>query len=734
MGRTVNLSEASLRTDLNEFSAEILHELHVFFRKAGIYSNEHPMVRTSVSHPFMLLQRFFGFKKYFTVFLIEERFFANNILMDDSASVDYMKSNMRESDITSLMFADDLTVDELLIFAGRFVRLPECHPTLSMQQFLDYYRIQSILVNHPLALKLFDTGLRYRSDSREDFSVRRIVSNYFSGDIDLAMKILNVPYADAAKQATETGIDFHPEIISYILPEKFSQRSVEELLEAADRILTDDSQDVQTMASELARLVRSLDYHPKRDMLIADIQSRLKNSELFVKTLQESLHEAEVVKLETTQAVDRIIGEIFSDRVVPELYEQYDDAFLRILRTRQSGKATSITAELVEYLASDKSMFRQRAVALIKNSIKAALSVSEYELLDTLGQQLLAMFARGRDTFEFSEIVTHLVKSILLLRRYESAATILTTLRLGTKMQLDQGVVYDTVTLNKIFSDMNDSDLIARLIRELQHLTAEPAKVVGDILAAIQSKEVALQLAGIVAHPDRVVRQRCLKVLIDLGHPALTVFSNILRGEDNFYRPEGRQELPDEKWFLVRNAIFIMGSLGDPAACHVLRLRLSDPDSRVRLEITRALEKINKEEATDLLMVLAEDNDNTVREAAIIALGLSKRSDLIPFFIDLLNRHKEYAVRIITAIALTGSNDGRDFLISLLDDKDKLKAIASGKASAEELRALLVQLLERIGDDVAIGKLEELRRDNRIGELGLSKTAKLLLSKITPKK
>lgn len=733
MGRTVNLSEAGLRTDLNEFSGEILHELHVFFRKAGIYSNEHPMVRTSVSHPFLLLQRFFGFKKYFTIFLTEERLFANNILMDDSASVDYIKANMRESDITSLMLADDLTVDELLIFAGRFVRLPNCHPTLSMQQFLDNYRFQSILINHPLALKLFDTGLRYRSDSRENFSVRRIVSNYFSGDIDLAMRVLNMPYVDVAKQATETGIDFHPEIISYILPEKFSQRTVEELLEAADRILSDDSQDVQAMAAELARLVRSLDYHPKRDTLIAEIQSRLKNSELFVRTLQDSLHQAEAVKLETTQAVDHIKDEIFSDKVNPELYSRYYDAFLRVLRTRQTGKAASITADLVDYLASDKSAFRQRAVALIKDSIKAALSISEYELLDTLGQQVMDMFARGRDTFEFSEVITCLLKSILLLRRYESAAKILTALRRGCRMQPGE-MIYDTVTLNKIFSDLNDNDLIARLVRELQHLTAEPGKVVGDILAAIQSKEVALQLANIVAHPDRIVRQRCLKVLVDLGQPALAVFSDILREETNFYRPDGRHELPDEKWFLVRNAIFIMGNLGDPVACHALRLRLSDPDSRVRLEIVRALEKINKEEAADLLMVLAEDRDHAVCEAAIIALGLSKRSDLIPFFIDLLNLHKEHAIRIITAIAQTGSSDGRDFLINLLDNKDKLKAVASGKASTEELRALLIQLLEKIGDDVAIGKLEELRRDSRAGEPGLSKTARLLLSKIAPKK
>ncbi len=739
MERKINLSEENLRTDLNVLSAEIVHDFYVFFRKAGIYAASHPLVKKAVSRPFLSLQKMFGFKQYFSFILTEGRLFANNILLSDAPSTEYLKTLLQELEIRSLLFEETITADELLLFADRFVRrLPAADPDHSMGQYLARRKVATILVNHDLAAKLFETGLRYRGDVCEDFSVRRLVANHFSGEVDLAITILNSQFENTAAQAAAVGIDFHTEIVDYILPEKFAQMPPAELLEIADKLLSIDPARIASVADKLTQLIRSCDYHPRRERLLDELQRRFAGHGLAQAALDESaLHPARV-KQDVATAIDDILATVFSTASTPELYERFHDAFMRLLRTRQTGKAAKVVESLVEQLASDDSAFRLHAVCLIQDCTEAALSLTEHEFLDVIGRHLQYLFTRGRETFEFAEVAGGLMKAMLSLRRYEPTAAFLNVIK-GGRQAKDDVTVYDSAAVKKIFEGLNQRDLINRMVRELQLPGNDQARYLHEILVAIQTEEVALQLAEIVAHPDRAVRQRCLRALSELGRPAVKIFSSILWTETNFYRPGGRRDLPDSKWFLIRNSIFVLGNLRDPFACGAFRLRLADPDVRVRLEIVRALEKIGDDEAADLLMILAEDTDTIVREAAIITLGLFKRSDLVPFFADLMTRQKGEIARIISAIAQSGSAEGRDFLLELLEDSGHLRQLASGKASADDIRLFIAKGLEKIGDEVALKKLDELKNkqgDNPKppGELTFGKTAKIILSKIQPKK
>ena len=74
-----------------------------------------------------------------------------------------------------------------------------------------------------------------------------------------------------------------------------------------------------------------------------------------------------------------------------------------------------------------------------------------------------------------------------------------------------------------------------------------------------------------------------------------------------FARDPQRHELPDDKWYVVRNSIFVLGSLRDPGGVAALRARIDDHDIRVRREIVSALEKIGGDEALDCLTLMADD-------------------------------------------------------------------------------------------------------------------------------
>ena len=739
MKRQINLSEQNLATDVNFLSRELMHDLYVVCRKAGIYSVKHPLVGKALSRPFFSFQRVFEFKKYFSLVLTEGQLFANNILMRDAGVIEYMKERMNELELTSVLFEDMMTVSDLEVFIDRFVkRVPSSSSDYFMGNFLNNRKVFSIQANGVLAEKLFATGLRYRESAAEDYSVRRIVANYFSGDVGLAVTMLSAKFEDGGNQAAATGIDYHPELVIHILPEKFAQLSSSELLAMADRILSDSAEPGSAAPDNLERLIRSLDYHPKRDEILGEIKARFADRGIEESRFMNSFSPVGALKSEVAQNVDSLCSRIYSDDFAPGLYDDFHDAFARLVRTRQLGKAAGVTEIVIDLLTADSPVSRQHAMRMLEDIINIGISATEYDFLDVITRHLQAVFTQGRETYEFSQVVITLLRTMLSLRRYEPAAALLKILKAGRRMEADV-VTYDSMTIKKIFEDLDDADLIRRLVRELEQPGNNQLPAVREILTAIQSEEVALQLAQIVVHPERTVRRQCLKILSELGWPAVTIFSEILRDETNFLRPEGRHELEDEKWFLVRNTIFVLGNLSDARACNAMRLRLADPDVRVRVELVRALEKVGGDEAVDLLMIMAEDPDPAVRQQAIISLGLFRRADLVPFFADLISRRREDIARIIPAIAATGSEEGSRLLAQLLDDETRIKELASGHASVNEIRHLIVKGLERAGDRIARVKLDEYKaklsdRNSPLTESGLGKTARLLLNKLQPKK
>jgi HEAT repeat protein len=598
-----------------------------------------------------------------------------------------------------------------------------------MASFLERRRISTILVNSPLAEKLYNTGLRYREEQFDDFSVRRMVTDYFSGDINLAIKILSGNFKETSEQVEATGIDYHREIVRFILPEKFAELQSSELLSIALGILEENTGTGGDLPDELIQLIHSFNFHPRRDELINKIQAHLMERGYSSKILINCLSAPASIKMEAVQDVDRIGNDIYSEKYREALYGEFHDAFIRLLRTRQIGKAASVTEKIVNYLSSDTAIYRQHSICILKDIIATSITAGENEFLDAILRYMQSLYTRGQESFEFSEVAFELLSVMISMQRYKVVAEFLTVLQASRHYENDV-LVYDSVTVRRIFEVLDNKEIVSRLIREIQTPNATLVRQVRDILIALQSEEVALQLAEIVIHPNRQIRQHCLKILSESGQPAQRVFSDILRDEKYFLRPFDRRELPDEKWYLIRNAIFILGNLGGKGACDAFRFRLSDSDIRVRLEIIRALEKIDSSESVDLLMLLADDPDNSVREAAIIVLGLKKRSDLFPFYVDLIKRQKGEAGRIFNALALSGCLEARDYLWNLLHNNQELKDLSSGKLSVNFIQSAIIKALEKMGDDEIIKKLENYKTDQ---QNNISKTAKVFLNKLNPK-
>jgi hypothetical protein len=89
----------------------------------------------------------------------------------------------------------------------------------------------------------------------------------------------------------------------------------------------------------------------------------------------------------------------------------------------------------------------------------------------------------------------------------------------------------------------------------------------------------------------------------------------------------GRQDIEtlakgihDERWYLVRNILMILGMTKDPKAIKYVKERLRHPEPKVRKEAIKALESIGSEEIKGHLMGVLKDKDSSVRTDALKVL------------------------------------------------------------------------------------------------------------------
>jgi hypothetical protein len=79
--------------------------------------------------------------------------------------------------------------------------------------------------------------------------------------------------------------------------------------------------------------------------------------------------------------------------------------------------------------------------------------------------------------------------------------------------------------------------------------------------------------------------------------------------------------LTDPRWYVVRNAVHVIGASGGRVPTGMFQPLLAHPEVRVRQELVTALTHATPEDAQPLLLQLARDTEATVRGPALFRLG-----------------------------------------------------------------------------------------------------------------
>jgi HEAT repeat protein len=164
--------------------------------------------------------------------------------------------------------------------------------------------------------------------------------------------------------------------------------------------------------------------------------------------------------------------------------------------------------------------------------------------------------------------------------------------------------------------------------------------------------------------------------------------------------------LKDQRWFVVRNMVAILGELRLPDTVMALQKPLYHDDQRVRKEAIRALMKIGGEPAENMLIALLDDPDEGILRHAILSLGLMRSRQSVPYLLkllekrDLLLKRLQVKKELLAALGRIGDRRATPQLLKMLGG---IRWFLIGKRL--ELRVEVALALGALGDEGALAPL-----------------------------
>jgi len=188
------------------------------------------------------------------------------------------------------------------------------------------------------------------------------------------------------------------------------------------------------------------------------------------------------------------------------------------------------------------------------------------------------------------------------------------------------------------------SELIAQIC------TCDPdslARYVMPLVARLGRAIAPHIIEALGSEEDRNRRGRLVKALKAIGEPAYPFLVDALRSPT---------------WYVVRNALNVLGDIGTPAQAEPIARALGHGDPRVRRAAARALGKIGGPDAERLLVGAMNDRDPETQAEVLLCLGAMKAQTAVPGLAELARAKGFFggggtpAIRIAAARALASIN------------------------------------------------------------------------------
>jgi HEAT repeat protein len=175
--------------------------------------------------------------------------------------------------------------------------------------------------------------------------------------------------------------------------------------------------------------------------------------------------------------------------------------------------------------------------------------------------------------------------------------------------------------LEQLSTDTTTDYLVAYLADEETEQKTRNTLI--QILAFMGSK-ITKRLMELLADESSTAKRKLLHEVLVRGGPASLAVIN--------------EYLSDDRWFVVRNAVALLGDIRSQQSLAELTLLLQHDEIRVRRETIRALTRIGGKRAIKILLQTAVSDDQELQRQAILSLGAMRAAVASPTLMAILKQ------------------------------------------------------------------------------------------------
>ena len=248
--------------------------------------------------------------------------------------------------------------------------------------------------------------------------------------------------------------------------------------------------------------------------------------------------------------------------------------------------------------------------------------------------------------------------------------------------------------LDRLLSDQVVTQLLGQL--RTSTLTPQQLQRLHNFIIALGVRIAPQMLQAMSSEEDGTVRKRLTILLGRMGEPLLDLL---------------RETVHSNTWYVVRNAVVLLGDLRLESGIDILPPLIDHPDQRVRRALIRSLAMIGGDKAVPPLVKLTQDPSTSLRRPAVKALGATKSPAAvrpllrIAQMFDPFARHTEIRSDAVAALGTLGVAKAIPPLTGLARRPNLLRL-----KRVEELRAEIILALGKLGNEKLAPKLEKWRQ------------------------
>jgi len=701
------VNDHDLKTDLAEFGESITRELYLASRKLEGSEVEFAAALRIIDRPLAQLRKWFRLLRVADLECTDTGLRFGGIDLAGNTFTSALGRLLRERGVKHVVFVPPVAPPELHAFLRALTQPAHEAP---LAQKLAARGVRCLHINNAEWQSRLSARPVPAVDDHGHALIEDYVTDHWAHQPDLVCAAAAGGLPPAERLTWRWHCYATPQVLEAVLAGRFGELPSQAILEHARAQLegTDrggDSAPSRPSAAYWQGLLAAVSRHPYGYELTCALRELLQKEglPLDVNTLLDSQVRT---RFEATEVVDELTARVFSTACTVDDLKSWGAAFARLLKSGSSQQTATFLEALLLHLKRDDREARRKAHYLLGRALGAAAATDDTSIIRWLAERITADLAAGEETYECSDLLAGAGDLLAGAGQWDALSLLATRLR-----SLESGTLHpgrDRVC-QVVLERWRRERWIANLFRAATEEQGGPSAVA--LLSALGGRDVALRASSLITHSQRRVRLSMLELLSGLGDEAVSICEDLLAPPELWTQRSGPGILADVAWYTIRNAFHILGRVGQERVLPVLRRHMGDPDSRVRLEIIRALERMGTQDARSLLVSFAEDRALDVRKAAVTALGTVGGDHEVFVVSELLRSDPELAECAILAMGHIGGRAAKDLLFRLIDGD----ATAFGPALAgrqEALREAALRALVQNPDSEIVAKIETYCREH----------------------